>query len=137
MGKSKCTRKKVRKQPYKSKRKGQKLKQQDESQNTEEKIEEKPVKSCHLCRGKNEKSDFDICDRCQKYFCLECVKGKPWRYECDENDLSYHHFCSRKCVDKWIETNTFPCDGGCIQLLSRRKQPYSRFWGNYLNPFFW
>ena len=131
MGKRNCTRKKQRKQPYKSKKTEEKDKKRDENQNTEEK-EARQI--CQLCKD-NKDSDVDVCDWCQKYFCLKCVNGKHWRYECDENDLSYHHFCTCKCLNKWYETYTFPCDGGCIQLLSRRKQT-SRYWGNYLNPFF-
>ena len=87
---------------------------------------------CHLCSSnENKDSEIDICDVCQNFFCLKCVNGKPWRYECDENDLSYHHFCRELCMYKWYQRYTFSCDGGCIALLSRRKQ-HSRYWGNYL-----
>ena len=91
---------------------------------------------CQLCkRNEYKESEIDVCDTCDKCFCLKCVNGKAWQYECDENDLSYHHFCRQKCRDGWMERYTFPCDGGCIAVLSRRKQYYSKYWGNYLSPF--
>ena len=89
---------------------------------------------CQLCSNEHKESEIDVCDMCQKYFYLECVNGKHWRYECDENDLSYHHFCCKNCRAEWYERYTFPCDGGCLALLSRRNQ-HSRYWGKYLSPF--
>ena len=100
----------------------------------EEEEEEENGYSCKFCLRSYNGDTVEICDICEMYFCLECLNGEPLPYECDDNDLSYHQFCSRKCRNKWCTRFTFPCDGGCIALLSRRKQP-SRYWGNYLERF--
>lgn len=136
MGKKKAYRKKITKvalTAYYAKKKEEKEKKKEEEK---QKADEKEVVNiCELCTGtENKDSAIDICDRCQRYFCMECVNDTHWRYECDENDMSYHHFCSEKCLDIFYQRFTFPCDGGCIALLSRRKQS-SRYWGKYLTSF--
>jgi hypothetical protein len=152
MGKKKAYKKKITKRAltayYAKKKEEKEKKKEEEKQKADEKEEglyitddeaggeeKKVVNICELCTGtENKDSAIDICDRCQKYFCMECVNDTHWRYECDENDMSYHHFCSEKCLDIFYQRFTFPCDGGCIALLSRRKQS-SRYWGKYLTSF--
>jgi len=142
--KKKDTNKSLKKRQYK-KKKASKSKKKMEKQVTddskdekggEEKEEEEVITICQFCGydGKDGLLLMDICDTCDKYFCLVCVEDAPLRYECDENDLAYHHFCSYKCCNTWIHRFTFPCDGGCIRLLERHKQT-CRFWGHWLPEF--
>ena len=142
--KKKDSNKSLKKRQYK-KKKASKSKKKMEKQVTddskdekggEEKEEEEVITICQFCAydGKDGLLLMDICDRCGKYFCLVCVEDAPLRYECDENDLAYHHFCSYKCCNTWIHRFTFPCDGGCIRLLERHKQT-CRFWGHWLPEF--
>ena len=103
---------------------GEKVKEKDE--------EEEEVKMCKFCaQTDKDPEQIDICDVCNKYFCLQCLDLRRIRCECEENDASYHQFCSMVCADKFCFRFTFPCDGGCIALLSRHKQT-SRYWGHYL-----
>ena len=103
---------------------GEKVKEKDE--------EEEEVKMCKFCaQTDKDPKQIDICDVCDKYFCLPCLDLRRIRCECEENDASYHQFCSMVCADKFCFRFTFPCDGGCIALLSRHKQT-SRYWGHYL-----
>lgn len=104
---------------------GEKVKEKDEE-------EEEEVKMCKFCaQTDKDPEQIDICDVCNKYFCLQCLDLRRIRCECEENDASYHQFCSMVCADKFCFRFTFPCDGGCIALLSRHKQT-SRYWGHYL-----
>ena len=141
--KKKDTNKSLKKRQYK-KKKASKSKKKMEKQVTDdskdekggEEEEEEVITICQFCGydGKDGLLLMDICDTCDKYFCLVCVEDAPLRYECDENDLAYHHFCSYKCCNTWIHRFTFPCDGGCIRLLERHKQT-CRFWGHWLPEF--
>jgi hypothetical protein len=91
----------------------------------------KTCDACKLCMYRAAYKEIDRCDTCREYICIKCLNGNKIYYECEENDQSYHQFCSRDCRNEWCIRYVFPCDGGCIALLSEREQP-SRYWGRYL-----
>jgi len=61
----------------------------------------KPLK-CSFCNQK-----IEICHYCYK----SLEKGKEIKcLYLDEDCIKSYHFCSKKCLYKWLRENTFPAD---------------------------